>query len=249
MPANLIAIACCQAAIWGIVRLLPNAARIDRLQWLKVAGLGTFFGILMDLLLGAAGLFAYLPEGSQTMPVEPKNLPLFLLIFNAFISYGLAVATTALVVKSFIKNSKTPKFWRYATALLMGIGIVGIIFSPPASLAMMISCGIAIVAGGELLLAIDNRGGPLILLFSRQTYLPFLKLWAFSILVGTGYEIANLFFPFWVWLPGSNISGISIRILVIFLGYFALFHPIAILWKFFSSKTKISHLHSDDSWG
>ncbi|GEM_PF-807243 len=242
MPVNLLIIACCQAAIWAIVRLLPHTGRIERYQWLKIAVIGTVFGILMDLLLGIAGLFAYLPEGAQAKPVEPKDLPLFLFFINAFLSYGLAVATTALIADSIIERRKSSKFWLFALGILVTLGTLGIFLSSPASLPMMFSCGMTIVAGGEFLLVINNQSGPLVLLFSNVSYLPFLKLWAFSILLGAGYEIANLYFPFWVWLPSSNISEINIRVLVIFLGYVALCHPIAVLWNFFGSKTKNSRL-------
>lgn len=242
MPANFTVIAFCQAIIWGIVRILPHTSRLRGWQWARVAVIGTLFGAVLDPLLGAAGLFGYLPQGPGTPAVEAAQLPVYFLFFNAFISYGLVLATTALVSDFFIdnKNEQASLVWNIASGFIACFGIAGIILSPTGSLPMMFSCGLVIVTAGELLLGLYGRNGPLVLLCSGTDYRPFLKLWVFSILIGAGYEIANLFFPFWKWLPGTAIPEMWLQLLIITVGYFALIHPLATLWHLFGRRSKDS---------
>ena len=199
---------------------------------------GLVYGVSMDILLGMAGIFAYLPAGPESTAVEAINLPIFLLILNAFVSYGLAVATTALIADSVVGENHSPNFPKYFTGAIIAIGAMGIFFSAPTSFFMMISCGAVLVASGELVLTYTKKCGPLVLLFSEKSALPSLKLWAFSMVIGASYEIANLFFPFWVWLPSAEIPDSWIRILVIVFGYFALFHSIAVIWHLINPESQ-----------
>lgn len=238
MPINLILIVLAQIFIWGLIRMVANPTSIDPTQWVIIAIMGTFLGISMDTVLGTFGIFTYLANGVSETPVRPQNLSINLLVFNAFASYGVAFATTALVADSVVSTNtkKKSKSWVWITCLANFIGIAGIILTERASFGMMVSLGIVIISFGEILLILKNQFGPLIALFSQESYLPFLKLWAFSISVGAGYEIANWIFPFWIWLPNSSIPTFWLRILIIFLGYFVLFHAMTTLWALFSSE-------------
>lgn len=238
MPINLIYILVFQAFIWGIIRILPNSNPLDRIQWMIVAATAILFGIAMDLVLGAFGIFAYLSEGPYAPPVEPHNLEIYLLLVNAFFSYGIAVATLALVAGSITVNYKRSIFWLFLMGIAAFAGILGIIFSPEASFAVLFSWGLVIVSAGEFFLMLNNRAGPVVMILARQSYFPFFKLWIFSIVVGASYELVNLIFPFWVWLPDSGISQTMLRILMIFFGYFALFHAITTFWILFGERMK-----------
>lgn len=244
MPINLFYIVLFQAVIWAIVRILPNSSQLDKKQWATVAATGLLFGVSMDLALGAFGIFAYLPDGPQASVIEPHNLEIYLLLFNAFISYGIAVATLAMVADSMTVESECSTFWMTAMRIAIFAGILGVIFSPTASFAILFSWGLVIVSSGELLLMLINHAGPLVSMLSQMSYVPFFKLWTFSIMIGASYEIANLFFPFWVWLPNSGISTNLLRLLIILLGYFALFHAITTLWVLFGGKIKNNEMES-----
>lgn len=238
MPINLVYIVLFQAFIWGIIRILPNSNPLGRAQWAIVAATAILFGVAMDLVLGASGIFAYLSEGPFTPPVEPHNLEIYLLLVNAFFSYGIAIATLALVVDSITVSYKRSIFWLFLTGVAVFTGIFGIISSPEASFAVLFSWGLVIVSAGEFLLMLNDRAGPVVMLFVRRSYFPFFKLWIFSIVVGASYELANLVFPFWGWLPDSGLSQTTLRILMIFFGYFALFHAITALWFLSNAKRK-----------
>ena len=236
MPQNLIIIAFIQAVIFGAVWFLPQTPSISLKHWGKISVVGLLYGIVLDILLGMAGIFAYLPAGPQSMPVEAINLPVFLLILNAFVSYGLAVATTALIADFVVRKDLTSKFSNYILATVFLIGMMGIFFSTPTSFPMMTSCGVVLIASGEILLTFSKKCGPLTLLLSENSTLSFLKLWIFSVIVGACYEIANFFFPFWMWLPSAEIPEFWIRILVILFGYFVLFHSIAVIWHLINAE-------------
>lgn len=230
MPQNLVIIVLVQSVIFGVIQLLPQTHSISLKQWGKIAIVGLVYGVSMDILLGMAGIFAYLPAGPESTAVEAINLPVFLLILNAFVSYGLAVATTALIADFVVGKNIASKFSNYVIATVFVIGAMGIFFSARTSFFMMMSCGAVLVASGELLLTYTKKCGPLVLLLSEKSALPFLKLWAFSVVIGASYEIVNFFFPFWMWLPSAEIPESRIRILVIVFGYFALFHSITVIW-------------------
>lgn len=236
MPRNLIVIILFQAVIWCIVRILPNTSKMDKFQWITVAVMAIIYGISLDLILGNFGIFSYLPDGPEMRPVEPIELEIPLLVINSFASYGLAIATVALAANSFTVKTNRSEFWLIITGITFAIGLVGIIYLPPASIQIMVFLGMVLVSGGELLSVLNGRAGPLIALASGTSSVPFFKLWIFSTLIGVGYEVANYFFPFWIWLPGSDIPAIWLRILIIFFGYFALFHSMTILWVLLDSK-------------
>lgn len=236
MPVNLVYIVLFQAFIWSLVRILPNSNPLDRFQWAIVAITGLLLGIIMDLALGAFGAFAYLSEGPFASPVAPHNLEIYLLVVNAFFSYGIAVATLALVTDFITVDYKRSILWLILMIAAVMAGIIGIMFSPKSSLPMLISWGVVIVSAGEFLLMLSDRAGPLIAMLALNYYTSFFKLWIFSIVIGASYELVNLAFPFWIWLPDSGISQSLLRTLVIFFGYFALFHAITTFWVLLNSK-------------
>lgn len=233
MPINLIYILLFQAFIWGLIRILPNSNPLDRFQWMMVAITGLLLGLVMDLVLGAFGVFVYLPDGPFASTVEPHNLEIYLLIVNALFSYGIATATLALVADLITVDYKLSILWLVLMGIVIFTGIMGIIFSPESSIAMLISLGVVIVSAGEFLLMLNDRAGPLVAMLFLKSSIPFFKLWIFSIVVGASYELANLVFPFWIWLPDSGLSQTLLRTIMIFLGYFALFHAITTFWIIF----------------
>lgn len=239
MPINLIFIIVFQAFIWGIVRSLPNSDSLNQKQWMIVAVTGLLLGVSMDLIFGIFGIFRYLPNGPTASAVAPHNLDLYLLLMNAFFSYGIATATLALVFGSLaVNHEKSTTLWLILLGIAIIAGIVGVMFSPERSIALLVSCGLVIVSAGEFILMLNHRGGPLIALLARKSSIPFLKLWIFSVVIGASYELANIFFPFWIWLPNSDFSQTFLRMLMILAGYFALFHPISMIWTLFNPKRK-----------
>lgn len=238
MPVNLVYIVLFQAFIWGLVRILPNSNPLDRSQWAIVASIGLFLGIVIDLVLGAFGVFAYLSEGPFAPPVAPHNLEIYLLVVNAFFSYGIAAATLALTANLITIDYKRSILWLILMTAAILAGTIGIIFSPESSIPMLISWGIVIVSAGEFLLMLNDRAGPLVAMAGLRSYTPFIKLWIFSIVIGASYELVNIIFPFWIWLPDSEISQSILRTVMIFFGYFALFHAITVLWVLFNSNKR-----------
>lgn len=94
---------------------------------------------------------------------------------------------------------------------------------------MMFAWGVVIIGCGELIMLLCGIAGPVIALLTGSA-MQLATLWGFSIGIGFIYELANLFFPFWVWLPGSEQSSPGARALVVILGYVALSHPIIVFW-------------------
>ncbi|MBA3494022.1 MAG: hypothetical protein H0T87_07890, partial [Gammaproteobacteria bacterium] len=184
------------------------------------------FGILMDVVLGAYGIFGYTLDGRPETSIEPRQLPLAVLLFNAIASYGLTVATVATVAGMFSLPVAPSRLWKRITAVVLSLGLFGVATSHRASITMMFSWGIVIISGGELLLASGKQTGPFLALFAHVNFAPVLRMWAFSFVVGLFYETANWLFTFWIWLPGSNYATSIIRVLITVAGYVAIIHPI-----------------------
>lgn len=231
IPTNLLLIVAIQAGV--LLCLLFIAKRIGtsaNIHWRVSIGAGVAFGVLMDSVLGNEGIFAYLPSGVDSTYSYPNELPLTLLFFNAIASYGIAALSVATIAQSLFEHPKSitnASLW--IASFIVG-GLFAVLLAPDDSLALMIAWGVAIIGASELLLYIGNRLGPIMLLLNKKNYRPTLNLFVFSLLVGAVYELANLAFPFWVWLPESSVSQGTLRIIITLFGYFVLFYPMAALY-------------------
>ena len=109
------------------------------------------------------------------------------------------------------------------------------IISPAHTLWLMFSWGAVVLSASELLLCHGGKVGPILAFLIFRDYRPLLTLISFSIVVGSIYETVNMLFPFWVWLPGSSGSSLIIAIVIVLLGYFVLFYPLAALYILISA--------------
>lgn len=230
MPTNLLLILGIQAVTCGVVHVIARNSRVGTLHhWLSATWFGFTLGILMDIILGDHGIFAYLPAGEQT-PVRPIELPVATLCFNAVASYGIAVATISVLAEHVTAVKEHPRFVMRATALVTTVGVAAIIVVSTGTLGMMFAWAVVIISCGELFLLTHRLTGPFVALVAGNSMAPLAKLWAFSAAIGIVYELGNWFFPFWVWLPNSYRSPLANSALVAILGYVVLIHPIVVFW-------------------
>lgn len=231
IPVNLLIIIAVQFVVCVTTHALSrNRAALTGRFWFFSAWSGLVLGFAMDIVLGAYGVFAYLPDGIQGAAVEPSMLPLPTLFFNAVLSYGLAVSTFAFIARDAPTTAKNASAWVKVVAVVITVGVVSILAVPSGSLPMMVACGVVIIGCGEAVLLKYGLSGPIIALLSNASVLPLARLWAFSIGVGSIYEIANWLHPFWVWLPQSEIPPSTMRVVMILMGYVALSHPMFVFW-------------------
>ncbi|HUN91789.1 MAG TPA: hypothetical protein VMU33_07015 [Burkholderiaceae bacterium] len=248
MPRNLLAIVALQALTLAAARVverrLPGARGSAAVAWPLAACIGALFGAMMDLVLGAAGVFAYLPAGAGTVPVEPRRLPVAVLALNAVASYGLAAVTVAPLATAIVGRGRLAPAWTWWLAAGALVGAVGASALPRAGVPLLFAWGVLIVSGAELALARRDRIGPVAALAARRDPRPLAVLVACSAAVGACYEAANVAFPFWAWLPGSTwFAGsdsrrILLAALVAMFGYVVLFHPIVSLMCLLAPQQK-----------
>lgn len=231
IPTNLLVIVTIQAFVFLCLLLTVKLFGISGpIQWRVSFGVGIGFGVLMDSILGGDGIFAYLPSGPASAHLYPSELSFVLLVFNAIASYGIAALSIATIAPSLFENRYFIGKGSLWLGSLIVCGLFLVVLVPSHSLALMFAWGAVIIGFSELFLYLGKKTGPVLALFNEHNYRPFLKLFIFSSLVGSIYESANMAFPFWVWLPESSVNPNALTALVIFAGYFVLFHPMAALY-------------------
>lgn len=237
MPENLVIIVFAQAALFvALILGLQHFGFIQGLDWPIAIGVGVGFGMLMDLVLGAYGIFGYHPAGHASQAVNPRDLPLHVLLFNAFASYGLASLSIATIAPHLVVSYRRTRNWSVRLGLVTTCGLLAVMIVPDRSVAMMFAWGIVIVGAGELALYVGGKTGPVLAFVAAKNYWPLLRLVSFSATVGISYESTNLAFPFWEWLPGSPSSKTTLVALVALVGYVALFHPMAALYVILTDR-------------
>ena len=177
---------------------------------------GIPIGVAFDIAIGqAASIFHY----------SGLELHGSFLILNSIFSYGLAVAT---VLSMRVGDTPPQVSGRWAIAL--GGTCLAVLLSIPLALGNL-SAAVAMLLAGALILALTEAAAAAV---GRQGYIcqlafgrgvPAAQILTFSALTGLVYELANHFFPLWVWTnqvptPTGNL------ILIVLFGYFVLFIPI-----------------------
>jgi hypothetical protein len=239
VPVNLIVIVIVQAITLALViRLFGRRSRLTLSDWLLAFAIGLSFGILMDAILGTYGIFDYLPHGTSSVPVPPRDLSVPVLLFNALASYGTASATVAAVWPRFLGGRGVSRRWLIVCGAIAFVGELGILLLPAGSVELLFAWGATITALGELVLVVNGKCGPLLALFAARDWRPFGRFWLFSVLVGAVYELVNGLARFWVWLPQSQLNETLLRLLIAVVGYLALFHPILVLFVLLRKDTK-----------
>jgi hypothetical protein len=192
---------------------------------------GIIFGFLLDITASSLHLYTYIRD-SILNPARPWNLTLLELIINGALSYGLATATTkTLLTKSVPIEGKK----RLKPALLFLLLIVVTTYAMfqvvSGTILMMFLLGTWIVSCGELLLLAKRTMGPVTELITLRNVSTSVSLWWRITLVAIFYELTNMLFPFWSWLPGSLVPQSAIEIIIIVAGYYALLHPSIVFWR------------------
>ncbi|HUK36330.1 MAG TPA: hypothetical protein VLV86_20580 [Vicinamibacterales bacterium] len=230
IPPNLLFIVVVQAAACLAVHVIVNTSTARSPgYWLASLGCGVALGLVMDKVLGAYRLFAYLPEGMAGPPVEPGMLALTTLVFNGAFSYGIAIATAGVLMDGERRVGVALR-WIVVPGAVVALGIAGILLLPSGTFRMMFAWGAVVLGVGEMILQISGGGGPFVAFLSGTTGQPLARLWIFSIAIGAVYETANWIAPFWVWLPDAGHSRPWTSVTVVVLGYVVLFHPIMVFW-------------------
>lgn len=197
---------------------------------------GIVIGFLFNIISSILGFYTYLRD-TALIPVRPWNLSLYELLVNGVISFGLTIITAQTLPQKVVTlRTKTRLITGAIFLLLWIVSIFIAIHSPHASVMLMIASGMFIISAGELLLILCNKGGPLVQSMTLTSVKLPLQGYCAAVIIGAFYELANLFFPFWVWLPGSTLSPYFIESLIIIAGYYALLHPMMVLWVLITKK-------------
>lgn len=231
IPTNLVIIVLVQAIILSVLLiLLKRFGTAEHIDWPVAIVIGVGFGVLMDVVLGGYDIFAYLPAGHMMGYVDPRELPIQVLLFNAIASYGLASLSVAAITSHLVITCQRNRNRLLLLGLLTICGLLAVIIVPARSVALMFAWGTVIVGASELILYIGGKTGPVLALLSGKDHRPFIILFVFSAALGSIYETINAFFRFWIWLPGSSASATALSILVALVGYMALFYPMLALY-------------------
>jgi hypothetical protein len=208
----------------GSMKTLPKVLLLS-----AIAGL--IGGFLFDVIFGTLGLFSYHSSVTKES-FYSTGLLLKQLIFNGIFSYGLAVATAKYLTPP-LQGSNGSEVKKGTALLLTLVILLSLILSfvLDFGIGALFIYGTGILALGELVLVLNRQEGPLLSLFLTRKYSSFIRLWADIVLVGFLYEVVNMFFPFWTWLPHFDYSHVSIKFLVTVFGYVVLFHPMMVFWQ------------------
>jgi hypothetical protein len=193
---------------------------------------GIPIGIFFDLIIGRfSNIFNY--HGLE-------NSHLFM-IANGSLSYGIAIATANVFNKSssFIEN----EFSRISMFLISLAAFSMILVVPLTNLSPLFSM---FILGGLIIVCIEFLAmsfgicGPILLLTKRNCS-GFISGLLFCWVTGIVYETANYIYPLWRWenqFPSSSIN----LFLIVFLGYYVLFHPIFTINRIaFLFRKKLAH--------
>jgi len=212
---------------WGIGVALAGAMRARVKQIVAACAIGLLlgipFGLGFDLLIGRnAGIFGYY--------LPPRAGFIFL---NGLLSYGAAVATAAFFPRLILPDAASEVehrklvllFW----LLILGAALVSFIYAA-GPLGSMFRAGAIILALGEVVAALCGRRTALAALVHGMPG-PLLKFWAAAAGIGALYEIVNLCFPVWHWVPIDSAVSWPVEFVVVAFGYVVLFHPLRLIWQ------------------
>lgn len=225
----------CVIFLFLYIRNKGTSRDITKVLFLSACA-GLVGGFVFDILFGSLGVFTYHGLGLES-PVSRTGLSWYELIYNDVFSYGLAVATARYITKDVTLEKKT-NVKKSVTLFLGALVILSILLSLGIdfSLLSLFVYGIGVIALGEGVLALNKQSGPLLFLYMNRDYAPMIKLWSDVVVVALLYEVANYFFPFWVWLPSIPFSYLGKEFLITVFGYAMLFHLMIVFWQRLSSK-------------
>lgn len=209
-----------------------HTKRFLTLRELLVSGVfGVVLGMLFDVIVSALHLYTYVRDDGLTLSY-PWNLTLPELLTNGALSFGLTVAAAKVILEKQTSLPDTVRIKLFTLFLtLLNLSLFSLIFTHKGTLVLMILSGIIIVSTGELMLLIRKKYGPVGELLTRSLLQRTLRLWFYSVLIGAACEVTNLFFPFWQWLPESNLSPFMMIPIITLFGYAALLHPMIVFWR------------------
>ena len=213
----------------GVAIWRRSPAPTGRILCLSMAA-GIVFSAAYDLILGRQGVFVY--GGSMGTNLIPGvGLTPVHLLANGAISYGAAFATV-FYLRGPRSDIARPcgRLLHAALIATIALAIAGDCLSPPGSIWLMFCAGIAILGAGELICLLRGRPGPIVPLLTGRDWRPAGRLWLASLLIGSAYELANLVFPFWIWLPRGGLPPMVVECLVVGSGYVVLLHPMVVFW-------------------
>lgn len=146
-------------------------------------------------------------------------------LVNAIFSYGLAIAT---VLARGVEPMPRFRGRRRRMALLAASFLfVLVVWLPldrwPPIAAMFLAGAIILAFAESVCLAMGRKGA--LALFVEGRWSPAATIWAFSVVTGLVYELANYFFPLWIWINQAPTPAGNLALIVAF-GYFVLFYPI-----------------------
>ena len=212
-----------------ILQLFGRKASLAMTDWLLAFGVGAGLGLLLDAVIGTFGIFAYLPQGMTGPVVVPKELPLHVLLFNAFASYGVASRKSPHYRPvSYVSILFQDDGWLYVAPLPCVEWLVSCYFIQEASQC----CSPGEPQSSHLANSscASTRRLARFTLFALNYWRPLARL---SFVVRVGWlvlrRLVNSAFPFWVWLPDSHFSEVGLKALIAVAGYLALFHPWLVL--------------------
>lgn len=149
---------------------------------------------------------------------------LFVLL-NAVFSYGTAVATAAVIPVGVMDDYSGPL--RRLALVTASLAFALAIWLPldrwPPVGAMFLLGALILIATEGLCLALGRKGYLAQLLEGRWS--PVVRIWAFAAATGVIYELANRYYPLWVWVNRSPTPAFNL-LMIVSLGYFVLFYPI-----------------------
>lgn len=211
--------------------------RFLTLRELYVSGIfGIAIGAFFDVVAGLLHLYTYVRTDNLILP-NLWNLTVPELLINGALSFGLTVATANVILEKQTPLTVTTRSKLFALFLtLLNISLFSLIFAQQGTLLLMILIGIIIVSTGELILLIQKKYGPLGELLTPGLTIRTWRLFIYSISMGMACEIANLFFPFWKWLPESNLPSFGIILIIICFGYAGLLHPMIVFWRLLEKR-------------
>ncbi len=192
---------------------------------------GLIGGLLFDITFGMLGAYVYKVEGNKDI-FYSTGLSLYQLIWNDILSFGLAVLTSYYITsKKELYKKKAIKNDVIGVLSFLVLLSIALSFLVQVGVVALFIYGVGVIAFGECLLVLRGQNGPFLSLLMTRNYSSFIVFWANTVLIGFLYEVVNYLFPFWVWLPRSDYSHLSIEILIVLFGYMVVLHPMVVFWK------------------
>lgn len=201
---------------------------------------GVMYGFVFDTVFGVAGLFSYISD-NKDQALYGTGLTVWQLVINGALSYGLAVATVYFIISKKI-TTKRFLFKKLALALAAVITLISSIYLYifPVGIFSLFAGGLAVISFGEGVSIFCKQDGPFLSVLRKRNYKAFILFLLNCAMIGLLYELTNILFPFWVWLPGGTDSHLLVETLVVLFGYVVLLHPMVIFWQLVITSRKIN---------